>query len=307
MRPLEEAILRTVLYADVFSFPMKADEIHHYLIADEPFSLAEIEQTLLTSTSLKRHLERHDQYIFYKGRHHLIEIRVAHEKASEVLWKQAITWGKLLARLPFVQMVGLTGALAVRNAADGDDDLDFLLVTRANRVWIARAFAILLVRMARLVGITLCPNYVLAETSLYQNRQDIFTAHEVAQMIPLHGQDIYRRFREENDWVYDYLPNALDPFFDEVEQKLGLGAKIAKGFLEFGLGGRLGNMMERWEYRRKLQRFSKDLQTPFSSARLDHTQVKGHFNDHGHPVLRDYHARLRNCGLESQPMALTGD
>ena len=42
MQPLEAAILRTVLYADVFNFPMKLEEIHHFLISDDPVSLAEI-------------------------------------------------------------------------------------------------------------------------------------------------------------------------------------------------------------------------------------------------------------------------
>lgn len=307
MQPLEAAILRTVLYADVFNFPMKVEEIHHFLIGDEPASLSQVQQTIHRSISLKQHLEYVGQYVVYSGRSELIDVRKVREEASQKLWPQAVKWGKRLAQLPFVRMVALTGALAVRNAADHDDDLDYILVTAANRVWIARAFAILMVRIGRLYGVTLCPNFVLAESALAQNRRDIFTAHEVAQMVPVFGQDVYRRFREENEWVYNQLPNAIDPFFDTPETKSNRMNVIIKRWLERILGGSAGDWLENWEYRRKLRRFAPDMQKPHSSAKLDTTQVKGHFDDHGHPVLQKYYARLRECGLESQPLALTGD
>ena len=39
MTRIEEAILRTVIYADIFNFPLTRAELHHYLIADTPVSL----------------------------------------------------------------------------------------------------------------------------------------------------------------------------------------------------------------------------------------------------------------------------
>jgi len=307
MQPLEAAILRTVLYADVFNFPMKLEEIHHFLISDEPTSISEIDQTLNQSPILKQKLRRIGDYFIYSGTDdELIQVRQKHEASSQFLWPHAIGWGRWLAALPYVRMVALTGALAVRNAADDDDDLDYFLVTAPHRVWLARAFAIIVVRIGRLRGVTICPNYVLAETNLVQTRRDIFLAHEVAQMIPIYGNDYYRRFREENDWVYAQLPNAIDPFFDEAEIKIG-SRNLLKRFLEVVCGGAVGNRLEQWEYRRKLKRFATDLQTPHSSAQVDDTQVKGHFNDHGHPALLKYAQRLHECGLSEEPLAMTGD
>jgi hypothetical protein len=306
MQPLEAAILRTVLYADVFDFPMKLEEIHHFLISDKPTSLAEITQTLNQSLWLKQKLQRIGDYVVYGGHIELIKIRQKREAASQHLWPQALYWGRWLAALPFVHMVALTGALAVRNAADGDDDLDYMLITSPHRVWLARAFAIAVVRIGRLRGVKICPNYVLAETALLQMRRDVFLAHEVSQMIPLYGHDYYRRFREVNDWVYEQLPNALDPLFD-VEQTTTNAAKTIKRLLEVVCGGAAGNWLEQWEYRRKLRRFAADMQIPHSSAQVDDTQIKGHFNDHGHPVLQKYDQRLRECGLTEEPLASTGD
>ncbi len=306
MHLLEAAILRTVLYADVFSFPMTKQEIHHFLIHEYPITLDEISLTLLQSEHLRDKLEFVGNYVVYAGRGDLAQIRQAREQASYELWPEAVKWGQWLAALPFVRMVALTGALAMRNAADGDDDLDYILVTAPRRVWLARAFAIIIVRLGRMRGIKICPNYVLAETALTQQRQDIFLAHEVAQMVPLYGRDYYQRFREANDWVYKQLPNTIEPFFAHPELQIG-AATVFKRALEVVCGNVVGDWLEQWEYRRKLRRFSSDLRTPHSSAQIDDTQVKGHFNDHGHPVLNKYFQRLRECGLDPEPLALTGD
>jgi hypothetical protein len=212
-----------------------------------------------------------------------------------------------LARLPFVRMVALTGALTMRNASDEDDDLDYLLVTIDGRVWLARAFAILLVRLGRLRGIEICPNYVLAETALEQQKRDLFMAHEVAQMTPLYGHPLHARMRTQNTWVSDILPNAIRPFYDEPERPLGLGWLAFKRGIEMLLGGQLGDALEQWEYRRKLRRFASELHTPHSSAQLDERQVKGHFNDHGHPVLQKYYAMLSRLGMEETPISTPGD
>lgn len=308
MNPIEAAVLRTVLYADIFSFPMTVEEIHHFLIHDEPVTLDVVRDTLDQSPSLKQLLYIERGYVIYGQQTTLIELRTAREQASARLWPSACYYGVWLSRLPFIRMVALTGALAMRNAAHGDDDLDYLVITAPGRVWLARAFAILLVRIARLRGITVCPNYVLSEENLEQERHDIFLAHEVTQMVPLYGMGVYERLRSVNAWTFDSLPNARAPFYPEKEYIPRSGWRMLKEASEWLLGGWLGDRLEAWEYRRKLRRFTPDMHIPDSSARLDETQVKGHFNDHGHPALRRYQERLRQCGLlEEASISKAGD
>jgi len=295
--PVDAAVLRTILYGDVFDFPMTVREIHHFLIHDSPLSADRIEMALQSSPWLQQHLYRVNGYICLAGRDELIHRREAREQACRHLWPRALRYGKWLARLPYIRMVGLTGALAVRNPAADDDDLDYLLITAANRVWLARAFAIVLVRAARLWGVEICPNYVMAEDALEQDCKDMFMAHEVAQIVPLFGRQIYRRLRDANGWVSTYLPNAASAFYDEGEHELGRGWALLKRAAEALLNTRLGDMLERWEYRRKLRRFAPELESPHSAAKLDEQHVKGHFQDHGHPALAGYADRLRRYGL----------
>lgn len=307
MHPIEAAILRTILYADVFNFPMTTAEIHQYLIHSERVSLAQIEHALSTSTRLRRLLKTRSGYITLVERQMLIDVRIERERASAHLWPAALRCGTWLARLPYVRMVAVTGALAVRNAAHAADDLDYLVVTAANRVWLGRALAIGLVRLARLRGLTICPNYVLSENAFEQNSQDLFIAHEIAQMVPIYGNRLYEQFRAANPWVMQHLPNAESRAQDEPP--LGQAWVILKRILEALFGGAVGNALDNWEYRRKLRRFATDLRTPHSAARLDRNQVKGHFNDYGFFVLSQYHARLQQYGLleETEALRATGD
>ena len=209
---VEEAILRTVIYADIFNFPLTHAELHHYLITETPVSQTQVEQALASSPFLQRELNIQSLYIVCAGREELIPLRVQRDNASLKLWSLALDYGRALGRLPFVRMVALTGALAMRNAAAHDDDLDYVLVTAPGRVWLARAFAIVLVRLAKRRGIVVCPNYLLAESALAQQKQDLFVAHEVTQMIPLYGRALYERMRAQNHWVATISPTRLRLF-----------------------------------------------------------------------------------------------
>ncbi len=295
--------MRTVIYADIFNFPLTLPELHHFLITDQPTSLTQIEQTLATSSALKPLLETQQGYIICAQRASLIALRQERDQVSQRLWPLALAYGTWLARLPFVRMVGLTGALAMRNASHRDDDLDYVLVTAPGRVWLARAFAILLVKLAQRRGVIVCPNYVLAETALAQENHDIFIAHEVAQMVPLYGLPIYIRMRASNRWVDAHLANAETSFYQTDEHPPSRAWQWLKRSAKSLLSGSIGDKLESWEYRRKLRRFAADLQTPNNAARLDDQQVKGHFNDHGHPVLQQYQERLRQYDLDALPLA----
>jgi len=301
--PTESAILRTVLYGDVFDFALTVPEIHHFLIADQPVPYPELVHTLEHSPYLRSILTVEAGYVVCGHRRDLIPLRQERDRVAAQLWEEAQRYGVWLARLPFVRMVALTGALAVRNAADHDDDLDYVLVTAAGRVWLARAFAILLVRLGKTRGVVICPNYVLAASALEQEKQDLFMAHEVAQMVPVYGFAVYEQMRGANRWVEDYLPNAALPYFAEAEYVPRGGWNALKRLGEWALGGRLGDALERWEYQRKLRRFADDLRTPNSAALLDDQHVKGHFQDHGHPVMQEYARRLRAFELDALPLA----
>ncbi len=296
MKRLEAAILRTLLYGDVFQFPMTPAEIHRYLIADTPASLPDIQQTLMTSEVLRPLLVCADDYIALREHAHYIDLRRKREVHSQTLWAEALRYGRWLSWLPFVQMVALTGSLCMRNPASENDDLDYLLVTTPGRVWLARLLAVVLVRLVRLRGRELCPNYVLAADKLEQTRHDLYMAHEVTQMRPLYGQGLYVQMLHRNAWTRDFLPNACPlPASDTPPGRL-------KRFTEWLLQGAPGDWLEAWEFRRKQRKLAAQNAQADPAARLSSGEVKGHFQDNGQPVLVRYRARLRDYGLDSMSL-----
>lgn len=309
MQSVEAAILRTVLYAHLFRFPLTLPELHHFLIHDTPVDIHTLDAVLRQIEQRTTILQRLDGYILYRGDRDLLNRRLERESLTNQLWPLAVQYGTWLARLPFIRMVAITGALSMHNPASATDDLDYIIVTLPGRVWLARAFAIVVVRLARLRGVTVCPNYVLAETAMLQERRDIFLAHEVVQMVPVFGHHIYRRFRSLNQWTDQQLPNAIDPFFP-IEENIptGIWAALKQG-LEALLSGQLGNWLESWEHHRKVRRFAVEMRHAHTAAKLDAEQIKGHFNDHGHPILKRYEELLQQHGLHESwiPDQLAGD
>lgn len=300
----DDAILRTVLYADVFDYPLTPAEIHHYLIASplaaEPIPPESIEAALRGSQWLAARLTRANGYITLRDRESIGSLRAERCAHSARLWVHARRWGYWLGCLPFVRMVAVTGALAVDNSPPGDD-IDFLLVTVPGRVWLARALAIAVVRLARLRGVGLCPNYVLASTALAQTRRNLYAAHDLQQMVLLVGRAVYAEMQTANRWSREFLPHARGPLRQEPElPPRGWGARLQR-WGERLLGGRLGDWLERWERGRKLRKFAPEADRPQAAAELDSDHVKGHFKDNGRPILAEFEERLaRYAGYEQE-------
>jgi hypothetical protein len=148
--------------------------------------------------------------------------------------------------------------------------------------------------------VALCPNYVVSEAALEQQRCDLFIAHELAQMVPIAGLALYREMRTINGWSGEWLPNADGAFYQEPDaapQGIGLGFQRAA---EMIFSTPLGDILEHWEYQRKLRKFAPQTQQPTSSAMIDGDQAKGHFNDHGLRILEQYQQRLRTFGLADE-------
>lgn len=299
MSTLEAAILRTVIYADLFSYPLTAPEIWRYLIDQHPTTQADIEQTLLCSARLQAALIQHAGYYALRDHAATIDERIRREALAKTMWSNALRYGSWLSAIPFVRMVALTGSLAMRNPCSADDDYDYLLLTQPGRVWFARGVAVLLVRLVRLRGHELCPNYVAATDQMVQQRHDIFMAHEVTQMHPIFGDKYYRQMLLENAWTADYLPNAtaLPLMVHRVPRW--------KQWLERLLSGRFGDWLEQWEYRRKQRKFVPLAQQAQESAKIDAGNVKGHFDDYGADILLCYQQRLREYNLVDSVPAIS--
>jgi hypothetical protein len=281
---LENAILKTLAYSDIFDYPLTADELHRFLVA--PSSRHDIEQcaALMEDISFK------DGYYYLTGRDEIVELRKCRESASRKVFKRAMFYGRILGALPFVRMVALTGSLAMLNLSK-NPDMDFMIVTKHGRVWTARAFAIVLGKTVRLFGDTICPNLIISERALEWPLHDLYSARELCQMIPITGVDLYFRLFAANSWIGSVLPNAYsktsETFKTSDVRRLG----------ELPLNGVFGDKFESWEMTRKIARFSK--QAGFGAETVFTSDVcQGNFNHHRKWAYDVYQGRLSTLGIE---------
>src|SRR4051812_4749914 len=82
---LEAAILETVLYSDLFSYPLTIIEIQRFLIG-QANPQTEVEQTLAESPYLQTTLEQDGPYIFLRGRGEIVARRLEREITSLENW-----------------------------------------------------------------------------------------------------------------------------------------------------------------------------------------------------------------------------
>lgn len=295
-RPIAQAILQNLLYADLFNYPLTADEIHRYLpgIPVSPDTL----HTILADGFARQALVQADGFYALPGRSEIIPLRQRREALAERLWARARRYARLIAHLPFVRLVAVTGTLAVGNV-EAEDDIDFFIITVPGRLWLCRALVIGVVRLARLLGDELCPNYFLSERMLELTDRNLFTARELAQMVPLYGSAAYHRLRAANAWTSHFLPNAdAPPPGTGVSDLYGIPAHV-KRLMERALAGRLGDWLERWERRRKIARLSRQ------AAAIDGTAAsftadccKGHFEAYDRLILERFQTRLKALGID---------
>lgn len=288
---LIRAVQRTVAYGDLFDYPMTLDEIHRYL---EATAATPEEVGRAAEIMIPDRLARAGSHYTLPGRTSLVEIRQRRARVAAGLWPQALRCARSLGRLPFVRMVAVTGALAMDNVDDGAD-LDFLIVTEPARVWLCRTVIIQWVRLHRLRGVVICPNWILSEEAIRLERRDLFSARELAQMVPLVGPEAYRRMIEANDWIRELLPNAVGP--PRAHQPVPVGASPVTRLGEVVLRSAVGNPLERWVQRRKTREIRR-LSPGNPEVVLDHRQCKGHVDGHGRRITEAYRERLRSLSLD---------
>ncbi len=214
---MEKAILKTLIYADLFNFPLSLREIHRWLIGRRA-NPRQIEETLKRMTR-KKTVQLKGEYFFLPKRKKLVGLRKLKNRQSMIFLRRARWVGWLLRMVPWIKLMGVSGGLAMENAGKGDD-IDLFIVTSKNRLWLSRILILGILSLTQQrrkrsdskkeAAGKVCCNILLEEDNLEQKDKDIYVAHEVLQMRVLWERGgIYQRYLEENNWVFKYLPNWI--------------------------------------------------------------------------------------------------
>ena len=282
---ISQAVFDTLLYSDIFNFPLTAAEIHRYL-SGRTATFDEVCRVLDSDPIFVKE----GNYFTLPGRREIVVLREKRERRSRELLPAALAYGYGIGSLPFVRMVALTGSLAVHNVSK-NFDFDYMLVTKPGRLWTARAFVLLYGRWTRMRGYTICPNLIVSENSLVWHQRDLYSARDFCQMIPIAGIDVYQKLMMANPWVGEFLPNAYGELLGGSLEKLKLN--FMQNILEYLLRGSLGDRLEHWEMERKIARFSK--QEGFSEETIFSAEIcQGNFDHHRQRTQQEFQIRMNH-------------
>ncbi|HYG00789.1 MAG TPA: hypothetical protein VD927_00025 [Chryseosolibacter sp.] len=209
----DEHVLNTLLYYDVFRYPLNSYEVFSFLQVPgvEPQEVDDALRRLATEGVIYRF----GDFYTIQDDPTLIKRRVEGNQRASELMPVARRQASRIAKFPFVRAVMASGSLS-KSYMDDESDLDFFVVTASGRLWIARTLLILYKRMFLQNSHKLfCVNYFVDENHLEIEEKNLFTATELATVIPLHNYSLYIKLIEQNAWLRNTLPNfTIRPAFE---------------------------------------------------------------------------------------------
>lgn len=289
---ISDSIIRALIYSDIFHYPLTSDEIFQRLDVDCP-SMDDVE------LELSRLIE--DKTIFRFGSFYCLRDDVAlalrresgNRRARQVMPK-AIRRSKLIHSFPFVQAVMISGSLS-KNYFDNNSDIDFFIVTAPGRVWLTRAILGAFQKVFLLNSHKyFCVNYYVSEDQLSIDERNIFTATELATLIPVCNTEVYARLIENNNWLKDFYPQHQPA----IARNYTTSVSWLKSVFEWTLLP-FASALDRWVMRRltarSLRMYGHQLNaTDFSVAFKASEHVsKNHASNYQKRITDKYHHSVR--------------
>lgn len=274
---LEISICATLAYSAVFSYPLSLSELWKRLISFENIT---IESFLLSLSKLeKAQIIKIDEYSVHLTNSEVISeyekiqrIQTAIEKTERLKsFINVVKW------CPWIEAAGITGSVSADNAVI-KDDIDLLIITKPNRLWISRLYIdswsrIFKRHRPRTVEIpdSWCLNVWLETNSLSMplKRRSLYTAYESLQIKWIFDRGRWGlMFLEANCWIKTLLPRFWKIQYGRELQKsreLQKGRELQKNLFDFSgtalsfiweIIGEIGNypsyLLQKWYMKKHL-------------------------------------------------------
>ena len=206
---LSDSEKASVAYHNLFDFPLSFPELLRWKVGRD-----------FVDIGRNRSVFSINGHYFLEGKSGVVYKRLLRNRISAKKILIAKKYSKIIGLIPTVRMIALTGSLAMDNSSE-DADIDLMVVTKKNTLWSTRLVFYL---TTMLLGAKtrkpndsdqkdkLCLNMWLDESDLSwsKNDQNIYTAHEISQIVPLVNKSkTYEKMLLANKWILKYWPNAV--------------------------------------------------------------------------------------------------
>jgi len=238
---IKKDILATIAYFNIFDYPLKKNEIFLYLGHSDNYSEFEKALNFLAAESVI--FRTGDFYSLHNKPGLALKRQSGYEKAK-IMLKKAEKAAWIISAFPFVQGVAISGSLS-KYYADEKTDVDFFIITCPNRLWIARTMLHIFKKFTYLFSMQdlFCMNYFIDEAELVILEKNIYTATEIATILPLRGMDAFDSFFKANNWTRTYFPNKHIYLSAAKETKKSWFRSLVEMTLNNGLGESLDDLL----------------------------------------------------------------
>lgn len=291
--PTEHAILHTLAYFEIFRYPLRAQEIHAY--CPEPEVSPGAVREKLVSLTRQGLVFQLGEFFSTQNKPEWATDRLENNRRADRFLPLARRIGRFISRFPFVRGVCVSGSLS-KHSMRPDSDVDFFIITRPRRLWLARTLLMVFKKMFLLNSHKyFCINYLIDTEHLEIEEKNLFTATETVTLLPMNGKEYYQAFCMANRWAWEQYPNFPPRSTADIPPHR---APLLKRFLEKIFSGRLGDWLDRRCMRITMHYWQKKFQhldaEVFAVALKSRRYVSKHHPLHfQHKVLHRFEERMR--------------
>ncbi|MDP3697891.1 MAG: hypothetical protein Q8R55_07890 [Candidatus Taylorbacteria bacterium] len=316
---LRNSILATVIYYDVFDYPLTLLEIYKYLVNPArlhrleggvgDISLSDIAEELNRLVNSKLLGEKNGFY-FINGKDGLFSLRMEKHKIADRKWKKFLKQVKFLSLAPYLRGVFASGSMAINNT-DEKSDFDVLVIAETGRLYTCRLFLWLISSLMgtrrkkheKIAPDKLCFNHYLTAVSLYIPHESIFNAQTYVNLKPVMIRaELIDRFYTANLWLNNYVYNFRpQKEFSRRSVKPSLFLIVFARLGESILDSFLGDWLEFFFKKYQQKRINDDPKTHQSGGRVVFGDNELEFHPHSFErvVIERYNKGLEKLGVVS--------
>ena len=257
-------VLKTLLYYDIFNYPLKCKEVFNFL-GTNSITEADVQHTLEMLVKDVVVFRFNDLYSIQPNESNIYR-RLTGNKEAEKYLSIARKKATLISKFPFVRAVLASGSLS-KGYMDERSDIDFFIITAPKRLWIARTLLVMYKRL--FLGGShkhFCVNYFVDEDHLEIEEKNLFTATELATVLPLYGAEQYTQLIKTNNWLKGFFPNYAARHIENVP---GSTLRGFKRVLEALINRCFGTHIESYFRNLTMKRWKRLYEKDYAKADFD--------------------------------------
>lgn len=297
---MQNNLYKTIIYFDLFSYPLTALEVWKYAQISEPCSFVDaLEQ--LEHLHMRGAVQEKDGFWFLSDQEHILNVRRKRYLIAERKYRKVRRAIRFLKQISGIRMIAVANTLAWSHARD-ESDIDLFIVTQPGALWTSRLlgvtpFALLKLRpRPQRERDTFCFSFFASEraldfSSLAIQPEDPYLLYWLATLAPVYDPDgLLSGVWDVNTWARALLPNAEPAHLSARRRESGhVSAHTEEAGEQVGMWEQSARALQ-------LARFPRDLRTLMN---CDHRVVvtdellKFHKNDRRKMIAEQYRSRCK--------------